>query len=115
MARLQLGDWRKLHGKDRARARLALIAKSDCVHGGARALTLAQRLDRMGFPFADYEAVVTQAYTSSTGEALDYLPFACPDCGSVHAGEDCARACCEFDEDAWDAFLGDCAETDADN
>lgn len=86
-------------------ARLASIASTDCWHGGARALTLAERM-----PFVDAEArywtldkataksVVSSVYTSNDGTSRQYMAFACPECGNARLGIDAAYACCSDGE-----------------
>lgn len=101
MCRLQQTSYKRLHDKhSRALAKLALIARNDCVYGGARASVLA---DRLGGEFGD---VVSEAYTSSTGEAREYLPFECPECGSACLGESAALNCCADSGDDWSEELG---------
>jgi len=88
---------------ERARAKLARIARCNVHFGGASALTLANRIIAMG---GDSELldVVSAAYTSNTGNAPGYLAYHCPECDSVHAGENAARECCaQTDElDQWE-------------
>lgn len=78
---------------ERAQAKLARIARGDCWHGGARALVLAKRLDRLHCSF-DPLAVVSDAYSSSTGTATNYLAYLCPECGTAHLGKEAASQCC---------------------
>lgn len=88
-----------LHDRtERAQAKLARIARGDCWHGGAKAMVIAERLDRMGAQF-DAGEVVADAYTDSRGNATRFLAYACPECGSACFGADAAYACCAGHEE----------------
>ena len=85
---------RALHDRtERAQAKLARIARVDCWHGGAKALVLANRLERMGSQI-DPQAVVSAAYTNTRGNARQYLAYECPECGSPVQGADNAYQHC---------------------
>lgn len=93
-------SWRRLTDRnERAQAKLAMIARGDCWHGGARAMVLARRLQNAQF---DADAIVSQAYGSSTGTASDYLAYLCPECGNARLGQTDALNCCTFQEDEGD-------------
>jgi hypothetical protein len=99
MSRLKECNPSKLYDRgQRAIAKLARIARCDCVNGGARALVIADRLAAMGAA-EDYGAVVSAAYTSSTGCAPDYLAYECPECGSACMGIEAALSCCQPTDD----------------
>jgi len=102
-------DYKEVHPNllenriDRAKAKLARIARCDVYNGGAKASVLAARLDRMGGD--NYEDVVCEAYTAHDGNAKSYLSFECPECGQACAGEYATRECCKYeyyDNDEWD-------------
>jgi hypothetical protein len=99
--RLVETSYHNLSGSARALAKLATIARNDCRYGGARASVIAERAQSMGLPLA-YEMAdcVSQAYTSSSGSAREYLATECPECGSACAGQSAALECCAecFDE-----------------
>ena len=93
---------RSLHDRtERGIARIAQIATSDTIHGGARALTILRRLERMGSPnTSEYDDAVTTCYHSSTGRVPDSVrAVECPECGCAHLGIDAANACCAESED----------------
>ena len=93
----------KLTGHDRALARLAWIARHDVIWGGARAMVLANRLK------GDFQDVVSEAYTSVTGTAENYIAYECNECGQAHLGKDNALRCCQYDDDCnYDEQLIDC-------
>lgn len=88
-------------------ARLAIIASTDCWHGGVRALTLAKRMPcKMRDHFGRFvgghwtldketaKSVVSSVYTSNDGTSRQYMAFACPECGNARLGIDAAYACC---------------------
>jgi hypothetical protein len=79
---------------DRTIAQLAKQATIDTLFGGARALVLAKRLDRMGSP-VNCEGVVGDVYSASTGRTpADYTATVCPECGTVVLGEETAIQHC---------------------
>ena len=91
---LTTGNITDLPRQLRAIARLANIATSDTIFGGARALTLAQRLDAMGAEF-NAQDIVADVYGASIGRTLpQYKVCRCPECGQTHLGEDYAYQCC---------------------
>jgi predicted RNA-binding Zn-ribbon protein involved in translation (DUF1610 family) len=53
---------------------------------------------------AEYQDVVSAAYTNSRGEAIEYLAFQCPECGNACMGKDTAAQHCqqEFDDCEFD-------------
>lgn len=80
---------------DRVVAKLARIATNDTVFGGASALVLAKRLDRMGSSI-DAEGIVSDVYSASIGRVLpEYLPCVCSECGRAVLGENEAMNCCQ--------------------
>lgn len=99
---IESGNTRDLMSRDdRAIARLADRATSDTIFGGARALVLAKRLDRMGGGI-DALGVVGDVYQASIGRALPkYRVCKCPECGQTVLGEDAAMRCCEEGDESW--------------
>lgn len=92
--RLREANPKRLYDREqRTLAKLARIARNDCVYGGARAMVLVERLKRMGSRL-DIDNVVSQAYASSTGTAEDYIAYECPECGNTCMGIHAAYACC---------------------
>jgi len=83
-------------GSERAQAKLARIARWDCINGGARALVLAKRMTRAQF---DAYAVVSSAYTAYDGYATDYLAYECPECGCPVIGSDNALGHCSLTDE----------------
>lgn len=90
-------------------ARLAAIASNDTWQGGARALSLANRMPcanrdpetgrfRPGGPWildartANY--VVSDVYGSNDGTSSRFMAYECPECGNATLGEDAAYQCC---------------------
>lgn len=75
---------------------LAQIAVEDTILGGARALVLARRAQRIGLPKAqDFLAAVSDVYGSSTGRVPEHLhPWECGECGQVYAASEDAGRCC---------------------
>lgn len=95
---MQEADTKDLTDRDdRALAKLACIARCDVYFGGCRAVTIARRLDAMGSQLPVHDVII-QAYHSHDGTARDFLPFACPECGTVHLGQDAAYSCCAFEK-----------------
>lgn len=83
---------------DRAVAKLAVIARSDTVLGGARAMVIEGRLFRMGSRVAD-QGIVRAVYSSSSGRHhRTFEAWECPECGAAHLGIAAAYACCREDE-----------------
>ena len=78
---------------DRALARLARKARSNVWLGGASALLCARRLEAMGSRLPALRCV-RDAYASSTGEAREFLAYACPECGQARLGQTAALECC---------------------
>ena len=85
---------------ERATAKLALKAMVDTYHGGCNALIIGKRLDRMGSKL-DGEKIVTDIYHDRDSE---YIPYECPECGSVHLGADKAANCCNDIESSEDFY-----------
>jgi len=74
--------------------RLARIARGDTIHGGARAMVLARRMDSIN-PDADYLGVVGDVYSVSTGKrSTRWEAWPCQECGKVCLGLEAAYACC---------------------
>jgi len=92
--KLSEGKVSNLPREHRAIAKLAKVARCDVYSGGASALVKAQRLVAMG---ADriYLDVVRAAYSNSQGNAHEYLPIECRDCGQTHLGRSAAIECCQ--------------------
>ena len=82
---------------ERALAKLARIARCDVHFGGAKAMTIADRLANMGSQLAVHD-VVSKAYSSSTGTASDFIAYACPECGNPRLGKEAAYNCCYIEE-----------------
>jgi hypothetical protein len=82
----------------RQTARLAHIATRDTIHGGASALILAKRADKLGANFHDgvlAREIVSEVYSRSTGRTCErFGPFECVECGCVSLGLEMALACC---------------------
>ena len=90
----QIVSFKKLANReDRATAKLALIARNDTIYGGARAKTLAARLNRIGsnIPADD---VVSEVYSLSNYTCGRFSVCECPECGQVYLGADAAAECC---------------------
>lgn len=83
---------------DRACAKLARIARGDTIHGGARALVLAERAERIGVHFPASE-VVSEVYSLSNYTCGRFGAYQCPECGRASLGQDAAYACCAHTED----------------
>lgn len=108
----QRATWRDLaDATERQIARLANIASNDCWQGGARALTLADRMpcisvdsdgmtDGPNWTLDSRTAhdVVSSVYSSNDGTSRQYMAFACPECGRACLGIDAAYACCSEGE-----------------
>lgn len=78
---------------DRACAKLARIARGDTIWGGAKALVIAKRAEAMGVQFPAL-AVVTDVYHASNYSCGPWAAYECPECGTVHLGEESALNCC---------------------
>ena len=78
---------------ERACAKLARIARHDTIHGGARALVLANRLKnlRSEVPANDIVGTIYGASNYSCGE---WGAYEFPECGQAHLGTEKALACC---------------------
>lgn len=83
--------------EDRAIAKLARIARGDTVHGGAKALVLAKRLNGMNSQVPADE-VVGEVYSLSNYTCGRFGAYECPECGSAHLGTEAAYACCAESE-----------------
>ena len=86
----------------RAIVKLARKAANNAIFGGASAIVIAERLDRMGCRF-DAESIVTETWTCGTrdGYSLIFDAYECPECGSAHVGQEAAYACCAETIDYW--------------
>lgn len=97
---------------DRAKAKLAAIARADVLHGGARALVIVRQV-REGdtgsvtsdaskiakhLDWRECDEVVSSVYTSRSGDGVEYTAYECPECGSVHLGREAALLCCQLDD-----------------
>lgn len=92
---------------EQAIARLALLARADCIHGGASAMTVARRLmdneadeddEKFRQTNVPYVEIISAAYTSFTGTAGEFLPYECPECGQARLGITAATECCAENE-----------------
>lgn len=79
---------------DRACAKLARIARGDTIHGGARAMVLAKRLEAMGSK-VPADQIVGDVYSASNYSCGEWGSYECPECGSAHLGQSAALACCQ--------------------
>ena len=87
---------RRLHKAEGARtlATLAAQARIDTLYGGAKALVIAERLERMGTRLPALE-VVSSVYSASTGKHSEqWEAWECLECGAVHLGSEAAMQCC---------------------
>ena len=80
--------------RDRACAKLALIARHDTIHGGARAPMLERRLLAMGSRLPVREIVGDVYAASNWTVTSQWGAYACPECGQAHLGEERALECC---------------------
>jgi hypothetical protein len=71
--------------QDRASAKLARIARCDVNFGAARALVLANRLERMRSNIQPHR-IVGDAYANNNGNAHEFLAYHCPECDTVVLG-----------------------------
>ena len=79
---------------ERTRAHFAALARANTIHGGATALTLAKRAERMGRK-NDPVSVVSDVYSSSTGRHHhEHEARECRECGQSYLGQDAAQQCC---------------------
>jgi hypothetical protein len=97
---LEKADYKRLTKAEQAMVKLAYQARHDTLYGGADALVLAERLQRMGAKFPA-EEIVSYVYSHST--AVDqraeswggpWVALKCPECGQAYLGADDAYACC---------------------
>lgn len=72
--------------------RLARIAQCDVINGGARALVLLRRIERL-HPGSEANDIVTRVYHHPRGRAS----YACPECGEQFVSPEEANACCQFE------------------
>lgn len=80
---------------ERSIAHMAARARCDTLFGGALAMVYGKRLERMGSKL-DLLSVASDVYSRSTGKhSPDYEAWECPECGSVHLGQDNAAKCCQ--------------------
>ena len=88
-------SWKDLsEPRDRACAKLALIARHDTIHGGAKAMVLEKRLLAMGSSIPAREIVGDVYAASNWTVTRQWGAYECPDCGQVHLGEERALECC---------------------
>lgn len=79
---------------DRAIAKLARIARNDCIFGGAKAIVIANRLDAMNSNI-DAQQIVSDVYTKCSGNTPDeYIPSICSECGQTVLGIEAALNHC---------------------
>lgn len=82
---------------ERGIARFAMRAALDAWNGGALALVYLKRVKRSDH-YYDYCAAVDASYHSSSPPTAEYVPYECPECGSVQLGASKAYACCAATE-----------------
>jgi rubrerythrin len=97
---MNTASYKELTNRDnRTIAHMAARARNDTIYGGALALVYAKRLKNMGSKLS-LNNVVGDVYSSSTGRwSKDHEAWQCPECGSVHLGQDNAFNCCK---ENWD-------------
>tara|TARA_R110000868_G_C10488262_1_gene729981 strand:+ start:230 stop:565 length:336 start_codon:yes stop_codon:yes gene_type:complete len=79
---------------ERTRAHFAALARANTIHGGATALTLAKRAERMGSP-NDPVSVVSDVFGASTGRHHHaHEAWECRECGQSYLGQDATAQCC---------------------
>lgn len=79
---------------DRIVAKVAARARLDTLYGGAKALVWVKRLPRLAHRL-DLRDVVSDVYSASTGRHhARHEGWECPECGSVHLGQEAAAQCC---------------------
>jgi len=113
MGRLIEASPSQLHDpEERAKARLAAIARADVLYGGARALVIAREVregkhsDSVAGDAAkeiqkhldgyECDAIVSSVYTSSTDDGIRYTAYECPECGTVCLGREAALLHCSL-------------------
>jgi hypothetical protein len=69
--------------------RLARMASADCWHGGAGALALANRIERITGS-SDAVDVVSRVYSHPRGQAV----YECRECGQDYLTSEDAAGCC---------------------
>jgi len=84
---------------ERACAKLARIARHDTIHGGARALVLAERMDARRGAQVPANAIVGGVYATSNYSCGDWGAYECPECGQSHLGNEAAYRCCQEQEE----------------
>ncbi len=91
---------RSLPIRDRAIARIARLARLDVIHGGAKALVLAERAERMRLPLAHKlrDAVDLVYGVSSYHLPAELDVWECTECGTSYVGFRNAEDCC-LDQD----------------
>jgi hypothetical protein len=91
---------RSLPARDRAITRIARRARLDVIYGGARALVLAERAERMGLPLAhELRYTVDLVYSVSSYHLPAELDvWECTECGTSYVGFRNAEDCC-LDQD----------------
>jgi rubrerythrin len=92
-----------LRSPERNTVTLANRATADTIFGGVSALVLAKRADKLGVQFAEASSaheIVADVYSRSTGKrSVRFGAWECPECGSVHVGQDNALKCCAYNEE----------------
>ncbi len=79
---------------DRACVKLARIARGNTYFGGASAMVMAKRLEKMGSKIPALE-IVSDVYSRSNGKLGEWGAYECPECGSVHLGTENTINCCQ--------------------
>ncbi len=83
--------------EDRTVAHFAAKARCNTLFGGASALALAERAERMGSRNSP-RSVVSAVYSRSTGKHDRELEgWCCDECGQAWLGYDAAAQCCYVD------------------
>ena len=88
---------------DRSIAHMAHIAWFDANFGGAKALTILDKLTKSPHHNA-YVNAVTEAYHSTTGISKNCSIYECPECGSAVLGLDNAYSHCQSSYDETDDY-----------
>lgn len=87
-------SYKRLRGEERTIAYFAMMARCDTIHGGCKALVLAQRISAK-HPTSPIPAVVNEVYRESSGKRSHYYEgWECPECGQARLGRTEAIYCC---------------------
>lgn len=95
-------------------AKLAAQARADTIHGGAKALVLAEKYDAKATKFANGDtgnSIVSEVYSQSSGKHSETLEgWECPECGNAVLGLENAFACCAPCQDEGEPYNSDMTE-----